>query len=66
MRVPRLFLKAIVLMAGSMTSLDHPDELSDSSYGDRYEWLLKFEFYSELCDSWESFLIFLLSFLPQF
>jgi len=33
-------------MAGSMTSLDDSEELSDSSYGDGDEWLLKFDFYS--------------------
>lgn len=46
MRVPRYFLNFMDLIAGSMTSLDHPEELSDSSYGEEDDWLLKFDFYS--------------------
>lgn len=65
MRVPRLFLNVMDLIAGSMTSLDHPEELPDYSDPDDYEWLLKSDFYSWLLDSSESIFMFLRGFLPQ-
>lgn len=45
MRVPRLLRKAIDLIAGSITSDDHPEELLDSAIPDGYPSSLMFYFF---------------------
>lgn len=64
MRVPRFFLKSIDFIAGSMTSEDHPDELSDTSYLKGYGSWWMFYFFNYEADSFESNLTLLRGFLP--